>query len=183
LRPLSLALFGITVIALSFTILQVIRGARFQNQSTFDQMVSSLQGSETNKDFLPVWVSDNPRIMDQPVEASGRDVHVTEWSMKQREFKIEAGDLTEVRLRTFYYPYWKATAEGKQLTTRPANDGALLVSIPPTATTVKVDFVEPTSTYIAGAFSILGLLAIALLFANRSPQRLVRRSAGGKCLL
>jgi uncharacterized membrane protein len=166
LRPVSLSLLGISVIALSFTILQVIRGATFRNQSSLDQMVTSLQGSESNKGLLPVWVSDKPRIMDQPVEAPGRDVHVTEWSAKRREFRIEAGALTEVRLRTFYYPYWKATAEGKKLTTRPANDGALLVSIPPTATTVKVEFVEPTSTYVAGALSILGLLAIAILFAS-----------------
>jgi uncharacterized membrane protein len=170
LRPLSLAMLGMTVIALSLTIFQVIRAARFQNQSTFDQMVFSLQGSATNKDFLPVWVSGQPRIMDQPVEASGRDVHVVEWSLRRREFKIGAGALTEARLRTFYYPYWKATAEGKALAARPANDGALLVSVPPTATTVKVEFVEPTSTYIAGALSILGLLAIALSFADRSPQ-------------
>jgi uncharacterized membrane protein len=169
-RPLSLVLFGIPVIALSFTILQIIRGAIFKDRSTFDQMVLSLQGSETNKDFLPVWVSGEPRTMDQPVEAPGREVHVSEWSSTKREFKMEAGALTEARLRTFYYPYWKATAGGKPLATRPANDGALLVSIPPTATTVKVDFVEPTSTYIAGALSILGLLAIALSFADRFPQ-------------
>jgi hypothetical protein len=170
LRPLSFALLGVTAIALSFTVFQVIRGAIFKNRSTFNQMVASLQGSETNKDFLPVWVSDKPTIMEQPVEAAGRDVQVTEWSATRREFKIGAGESTEVRLKTFYYPYWKASAEGKPLATRPANDGALLVSIPPTATTVKVDFVEPTSTYIAGALSILGLLAIALLFAVKSPR-------------
>jgi uncharacterized membrane protein YfhO len=171
LRPLSIALLGIALIALSFTVLQVIRGATFRNQSNFDQMVASLQGSETNKDFLPVWVSGKPREMDQPVEAAGREVHVTEWSAKRREFKIDAGASTEVRLRTFYYPYWKATADGKQLTTRPADDGALLVNIPDTATTVKVDFVEPTSTYVAGALSVLGMLAIALLLADRFQHR------------
>ena len=171
LRPLSFALLGVTAIALSFTVFQVIRGAIFKNRSTFNQMVASLQGSETNKDFLPVWVSDKPTIMEQPVEAAGRDVQVTEWSATRREFKIGAGVSTEVRLRTFYYPYWKATAEGKQLTTKPANDGALLVSVPPTATIVNVKFVEPTSTYIAGAFSILGLLAIALSFADGFRKR------------
>jgi uncharacterized membrane protein len=165
LRPLSLVLLGITAIALSFTIFQVIRAARFQNRSTFDQMVASLQGSETNKDFLPVWVSDKPRTMDQPVEAAGRDVQVTEWSATRREFKIGPGDSTEVRLRTFYYPYWRTTAEGKQLTIRPANDGALLVSVPTTAALIRVNFVEPTSTYVAGAISILGLLGIALSLA------------------
>ena len=170
LRPLSLVLLGITVIALSFTVLQVIRGATFLSRSAFDQMVVSLQGSETNKDFLPVWVSDKPRTMDQPVETSGREVHVTEWSMKQKEFQVEPGAPTEARLRILYYPYWKATAEGKQLTTRPATDGALLVSIAQTATQVKVNFVEPASSYVAGALSILGLVAIVVLFTDRFQQ-------------
>jgi len=177
LRPLSLVLLGITVIALSFTVLQVIRGATFLNHSAFDQMVVSLQGSETNKDFLPVWVSDKPRTMDQPVETSGREVHVTEWSMKQKEFQVEPGAPTEARLRILYYPYWKATAEGKQLTTRPATDGALLVSIAQTATQVKVNFVEPASSYIAGALSILGLVAIVVLFAYRFRQARFRNLA------
>jgi uncharacterized membrane protein YfhO len=116
----------------------------------------------------------------QPVEAPGRGVHVTEWSIKQREFKIDAGALTEVRLRTFYYPYWKATAEGKQLTTRPADDGALLVTLPPGATTVRVDFVEPKTTYAAGVLSILGLLAITLSFAKQvnTEESIAIQSAG-----
>ena len=163
LRPLSFALFGITAIALSFTVLQVIRGASFWHHSEFNQFVASLQGSETNKDFLPVWVSEKPRTMDQPVEAPGRDVHVIAWSMKQKEFEVGAGPLSEVRLRVLYYPYWQATSEGKQLTTRPASDGALLVSMPETAARVKIDFVEPASTYFAGVLSILGLVVIGFL--------------------
>ena len=162
LRPLSLALFGITAVALSFTILQIIRPALFRNHAAFDQMVTSLPGSESNEGLLPVWVSGKPRTMAQPVEASGRDIQVTEWSEKHRTFQLGAGALTEARLRTFYYPYWKATADEKQLATRPANDGALLVSVPPTATIVNVEFVESRTTYIAGAISIFGLLAIAV---------------------
>jgi len=169
LGPLSLVSLGVTVIALSFTILQVIRGATFVNHSAFNQMVASLQGSETNKDFLPVWVSEKPRTMDQPVETSGREVHLTEWSIKQKEFQVDAGVPIEARLRILYYPYWKATSEGKQLTTRPASDGALLVSIPQTTTQVKVNFVEPVSSYVAGALSILGLMAIVVLFAKWFP--------------
>jgi len=33
-----------------------------------------------------------------------------------------------------------------------------------------VNFVEPPSTYIAGALSILGFVAIVILFADRFPQ-------------
>jgi uncharacterized membrane protein len=170
LRPLSFALAGVMAIALSFTVFQVIRGALFKDRSSFNQTVSSLRGSPTNKDFLPIWVSDQPRPMEQPVENPGRNVEVVEWSGDRKEFKIGDGNLSEARLKLFYYPYWKATAEGKQLATKPANDGALLVSIPPTATTVRVDFVEPASTYVAGATSLLGLLGIVLSFAAGRRQ-------------
>jgi hypothetical protein len=168
LRPLSFALLGIAVIALSFTILQVIRGATFRSHSDFNRLVASLEGSETNRDFLPVWVSEKPRTMDQPVEVSGRDVHISAWSVQQKEFQLGAGALTEARLRLLYYPFWKATSEGKPLTTRPASDGALLVSIPETATSVKVNFVEPKSTYVGGALSLLGLMAIVALLSRRA---------------
>lgn len=93
-----------------------------------------------------------------------------EWSMKQKEFQIEAGVPIEARLRILYYPYWKATSEGRQLTTRPASDGTLLVSIPQTAGQVKVKCVEPPSTDIARALSILGFVAIVILFADRFPR-------------
>jgi hypothetical protein len=178
LRPLAFALLGVTVIALSFTVLQVIRGATFWHHAEFNQLVASLQGSETNKDFLPVWVSEKPRAMDQPVAAPGRDVQVIAWSAKQKEFELGPGPSAEVRMRTLYYPYWKAISEGKPLTTRPASDGALLVSIPETATPVKVNFVEPKSTYFAGGLSILGLVAIGVLFGTALLERdqEVRRS-------
>ncbi|HMJ25364.1 MAG TPA: hypothetical protein VK475_06030, partial [Pyrinomonadaceae bacterium] len=80
-----------------------------------------------------------------------------------KEFEVGAGPLSEVRLRVLYYPYWQATSEGKQLTTRPASDGALLVSIPETAARIEIDFVEPASTYFAGVLSILGLVVIGFL--------------------
>ncbi len=169
LRPLAFALLGITAIALSFTILQVIRNASFQNRSTFDEKVASFQSLETNKYLLPVWVSGKPLTMSQPVEAEGREAQVIEWSKNRREFKVVAGAATEARLRIFYYPYWQATAEGKQLTTRPATDGALLVNLPPNATTVTINFVEPLTTRVAGLISVLGLLAIVLLFAIKVP--------------
>jgi hypothetical protein len=108
--------------------------------------------------------------MAQPVEAAGRDVRVYEWSPEQREFQLAAGPATEARLRTLYYPHWKASAGGKPLATSPASDGALLIAVPPEATQVKVQFVEPPSTYLAGAISLLGLAACAFLLARKSPS-------------
>lgn len=172
LRPLTFAFFGISLIAVSFTLMQVIKGARFQNRADFNRMVASLQGSETNRDFLPLWVEGKPQAMDQPVEDSGRDVQVIDWSGNQRTFQVEAENQTEVRLKTFYYPHWKATADGERLATNPAEDGALLISVPPGAATIKVEFVEPASSYMAGAVSFIGLLVITLALGNFLPIRM-----------
>jgi hypothetical protein len=160
------------MIAVSFTLMQVVKGARFQNRADFNRMVDALQGSETNRDFLPVWVAGEPKAMEQPVEGFGRDVQVISWSGSRRTFQVEAGDQTDFRLKTFYYPHWKATADGRQLATRPAEDGALMVSILPTTTTVKIEFVEPASSYLAGAISLLGLLVIALALGNLPSIRM-----------
>jgi uncharacterized membrane protein len=162
-RPLALALLGISVIALSFTILQGIRGGRFQRRSGFNQLVASLKESPTNKDFLPIWASGKLPTMDQPVEATGRTVQVNQWWPQAKEIQLGAGAANEIRVRLLYYPHWRATASGIQLPTRPAADGALIVGVPPTASTITVGFVEPRTTYIAGVISLLGLIATALL--------------------
>ena len=161
-RVAALPLIGSMVIALSVSALQVVRGATFQDRATFNRTASSLPASATNKDFLPPW-ADAPRKESPPVEAAGRGVSALEWSPERRVFRVEPGPETEARLRTFYYPHWVAAAGGVTLRTRPAEDGALLVSIPPDAAVVDVRFVEPTSTRIAGATSIMGLLAVVSL--------------------
>ncbi|MFN2498897.1 MAG: hypothetical protein ABR557_07430 [Pyrinomonadaceae bacterium] len=61
--------------------------------------------------------------------------------------------------------------------TKPADDGASLVTLPQTGTTVKVNFVEPTSTYAAGMVSVLGLLGISLAIAISFGERFLNTEA------
>jgi uncharacterized membrane protein len=162
LRPLAFAMAGITIIALSFTILQIIRGAQFQDHATFNQMVASVREAETNKDFLPVWAN-KPRPMSTPAEAIDRGLSVVNWSSENKQFQVESGPETVVRLRLFYYPRWVAMANGRQLTIKPDTDGALLVNIAPEEATVNLKFIEPASTRIAAAISALGLFLTGAL--------------------
>lgn len=163
LRPLALALLGLALIPLSFTVSQTIRGAVFHDRRAFDEILTLAREKETNRDFLPVWAASKPEEMNSPVEALGRKVNVTNWGAEQRDFQVETGNQVEARVKTFYYPLWKATAGGASLATRPASDGALLVAIPPDAVQVELKFIEPRSTYVAAVVSIIGLLLIALL--------------------
>jgi hypothetical protein len=163
MRPLCLALAGLVLVAISFTVLQLMRGAILSDRVTFDQKIELLEGSTTNQDFLPVWAKEPVRHMSSVVEAPNRTVTVLQWSAERKVFSVEPGPQTDIRLKTYYYPYWMAVANAQRLITTPANDGALLVRVPPEKTTVTVTFVEPPIAYIAGLISVLSLLIIVVL--------------------
>jgi uncharacterized membrane protein len=162
-RALSLIFTGFVLLTLSFTIFQLIRGAIFSDRVTFNQKVESLRASDTNQDFLPVWAHGQVRKMNSEIEAPGRAVTVLDWSAERKIFSLEQGQETNVRLKVYYYPYWLASANGQRLVTTPADDGALMISVPSEKATVVVEFTEPLTTCMASAISILALLIMGLL--------------------
>ena len=160
LRALSITFTGLVLFALSFTIFQLMRGAILSDRTSFNQKVEWLRGSNTNQDFLPIWAKGKPREMESEVEAANRVVTVLDWSAERKVFLVEPGQATDVRLKTYYYPYWQASANKVPLVTRPADDGALMIKVPSEKTTVEVKFGEPSSSYIAGTVSVVALLMI-----------------------
>jgi uncharacterized membrane protein len=173
-RPICLALTGLVLIALSFTIFQLMRGANLSNWVSFNQTVELLKGSKTNPDFLPIWAKGQLHKMNSEVESPLRAVSVLEWVPERKVFSIEAGQETDVRLKTYYYPYWVAVANTQRLVTMPADDGALMVRVPDEKATISVTFTEPLSSYIAGSVSTLALLVIVLLVLNQPPALRLR---------
>jgi hypothetical protein len=104
--------------------------------------------------------------MNSEVEAGNRQVAVNNWAPEHRRFEVSPGNASELRVRTFYYPHWVATSEGRVLPTRPDSDGALLISLPgnPTnATPVNLDFREPRRGQVSVALSAFGWLFIGFL--------------------
>lgn len=71
---------------------------------------------------------------------------------------LTTGDAVQVRLRSYYYPLWRATILGTQQTTltSQAPDGTLLVSAPPEACEIEVTFTEPPRTKISYTIAALG---------------------------
>jgi hypothetical protein len=161
-RPAVLVLIGSLLIAQTFTVMQLIRGAPLFHRAAFNERVASLKDTKTNRDFLPIWASDEPRRMDAAVEAHNRTVTIIDWSAEHRVFSVSAGANEEIRLRTFYYPYWQGFANGLRLSTRPDDDGALLISVPPANARVEVKFVEPWTSYVSAYVSLLAFASIVL---------------------
>lgn len=162
-RPLALALIGLVAIGISFTVLQLIKGAPLYKQAAFNERIEAQRDSATNQDFLAVWANGQPRAMSSLVDAGAREVTIGVWSGEHKLFTIAPGAETEARLKVYYYPYWVAFANGTRLTTKPADDGALLVSVPGNKTTIEVNFIEPLSTYTAAGVSLVALLTITII--------------------
>ena len=159
-RAMVLLVFGLVFIGLSFTLSHVVREAMYLKASQFDSNLAHIRGSESVNYWIPIWARLRPQPMQSQIEASDRLVTVRSWQPERRSFDIAEGSATEARVKTFYYPHWIATSGEQVLRTRPASDGALLISLPQQAATVNLDFREPPRTRIAAGISALGWLSI-----------------------
>jgi hypothetical protein len=172
-RPMALLAAGCLLIPISLTLSQVIRSATYISRPEFAAKVESIASTPGLSDFRPIWTNEQPRPMTAEIEAQERTVDILLWQAEQRRFQISEGNETEARAKTFYYPHWLATADGKRLATRPDADGALLISLPAKAASVELVFQEPSRVAYANAVSIFAwlLLGVGSVLALRKPRK------------
>ena len=108
-------------------------------------------------------------------QADGRKITIASWEPEHRAFHIEGGPQTEAKVHTFYYPLWSPTLNGHLLPTKPAEDGALVIAVPPESGTIKLDFREPPRVQRMRVVSVLGWLLILALGAYGTRQIFSRR--------
>lgn len=194
-RSLALIMTGLVLFAVTFSFSQTVRGAAYLSRPTFELMLVPLRESPSIVQWLPIWASDSgnnkasyekilpPAVTAQKVEAPNRQLRVIEWSDLKRVFEVEAGDAVEARVATFYYPHWVATANGRVLSSRPANDGTLLIALPPQKVVVNLEFREPARTKYSATISIISwtLIGSLLIFGSsirkRRDHEQIRRDA------
>ena len=122
--------------------------------------------------WLPVTAKDHVKEISGEFELSGRQFETVSRSPEKRVFSVAAGTTGEARVRTYYYPHWRAFAGQQELAVRSADDGVLLVSVPAEATTITVEFVEPLRTRVSAIVSTVALLAaVTLIFVGRWRNR------------
>jgi hypothetical protein len=170
-RAKRIAIFGAMSISIAFTLSHIVREAQYLAPQRFENTLSEVRGSSSVNYWIPIWARSNPMPMPAEVEAGNRTVTVMSWQPEERKFSVSAGEPTEARVRTFYYPHWTATSDGKLLTTRPDKDGALLIALPQPAANVDLVFSEPARTHLSAYASFAGFLLIgALAIPSRRRQ-------------
>jgi uncharacterized membrane protein len=162
-RVRRLLILGAMSIAVVFTLSHVVREAKLLPPHAFAGALTEVRGTSSISYWLPIGASPTARPMTVEVEAAGRAVSVQSWTPETRQFSVVAGNATEARVRTFYYPHWTAMNGEQRLNTRADNDGVLLVSLPAEAVTVDLVFEEPRRSRISSAVSLAGLIFIGVL--------------------
>ena len=182
-RPVALAMAGLVIVSMTFSISQTIRGATYLSRSSFEQMLRPLNDAPGIIQWLPVWATAAARgkasyekcvpPAGEKVAAGARTVQAGKWDALSRTFTVGPGAALDARVSVFYYPHWIATANGHVLPTHPAADGAILISLPPEALTINLEFREPPRTMISTVASIISwtLLASLLIFGSFADRR------------
>jgi hypothetical protein len=163
-RKLVMIAIGTIVVSFAFSASHIVREAQYLNRRVFDDNLRALRGSQGSGQWWPIWVKEPFREMDSPVDGVDREVTVTSWLPEFRTFDVGAGRAGEVRVRTFFYPHWRAESGGRSLAVRPDSDGALLIAVPENALSIDLKFVEPTRVRVARVVSAIGLILIGALF-------------------
>ena len=188
-RPRDLAVGAAFAFSLFFIVTQIVIDCEYLDRTRYTILAREARGAVSFKDWLPITARDllHVDLKKDKVDAGARSVALQAWEPERRQFQIAAGPATEARVRTYYYPHWKATANGQPLPTRAAEDGAVLISVPPNSVNVTLEFREPARVRISEIISLLGWIFITALFIAHKFVRKFRRQAvklvRGKLLL
>lgn len=165
-RWAAIVALGAVLVSLAYSGAR-IRDANYLPRFEFGFASNAIFADNSQDYWLPVWVNERPAVMPTEIEARERTIVINSWKPQSRTFAIGPGPAEEIRVRTFYYPYWVAKSSGEILKTRPAYDGSLLISMPVEQAFVQLEFQEPRRTQVAiivsGAAWLLVL--VCLLFS------------------
>ena len=117
--------------------------------------------------WWPIWAKGDALRTSERVVAGGRDVQISYWERENCSFTIGKGDPTSVRVAAFYYPYWKATANGRELDVQADENGAIEFSLNAEASEVRLSFQEPYYYSVGLWLSIATWMLLAALIAGR----------------
>ncbi len=183
-RPLYFAPALCVVLSLGFVATQVVWDSDFLPRAEFQTLLTNIRGSASFQDWMPKWVDGDVKTFapSQPVTVADRKVEIVAWDGEHREFNVSSGTTNEARIRTFYYPLWKARAGSQELSVKPDAAGAMLVTLPTEPVNVTLNFTEPMRVSYAGIASGLGWLVILSLYLFQFFRRGMKHNSASVSL-
>jgi len=175
IRPRDLAVGLAFTLSLVFIGTQVIQDCDYIGHAKFEPMVQEIRGAVSFKDWLPAPAKEftNVEKMNAQADAGTRPVTVTAWEPERRSIHLGAGTQSALTVRTYFYPRWRAKADGRSVPVTANPDGLLLISTPTRETDIELVFEPPKrvrwSELVAGMswMLILGAGVFGAISARR----------------
>jgi 4-amino-4-deoxy-L-arabinose transferase-like glycosyltransferase len=175
LRPRDFAVGFVFILSLVFVATQIIQDSDFLNRARFEPMAQEVRGAVSFKDWLPSSAREFNSVekMSAKADAGTRPLTITAWEPERRAFQLGPGPETTVRVRTYFYPRWTATADGRPLPITANADGLIVISAPPEATDIQLVFEPPKRVRLFELMTAISWMLIggALLWATLRMQR------------
>ena len=118
----------------------------------------------------PKWVDEGKIDKDEDITHTviiqrGKGItEIAEWQSAERVIKANAQTALTLRIRTFYFPGWRAYLDGVETPIkRHENIGAMLVSIPRGIHTLVLKFEDTPIRYISKLITVFSLFVVIIL--------------------
>nr|HQU93187.1 hypothetical protein [Pyrinomonadaceae bacterium] len=159
-RAAVIACLSLMLIVIAYDI-RVISAApgRFQ-QEEFNSVVSDFQSEPASEFWWPIWAKSGAFGNTMPVSAGERSVEISIWEPTRRKFIVHEGIPVELRIATFYYPYWHAAVDGVELTIAMDQNGVISLPVRYQRSEIILWFEEPVIYFFAKWTSAVAWLLI-----------------------
>ena len=136
-----------------------------------EQDLLPVKSANWYREHLPVWVDiekiDKREDINRTVdikEGVGK-VDIVTWKSAERTMKIKALEPVTLRIRTFYFPGWKAYLDGVQMAIKTEKEvGAMIVNVPRGTHVLVLKFEDTPVRYYSKIISLVTMCVIVFIF-------------------
>lgn len=152
-----------------FDITQIIGATDPIPRSDFEKNMKYLPSVQSQSQWWTVWTKAEAFENKEKLSIGNRAFTIKDWSLETREFIVDEGTEPELRIATFYYPYWKTEINNHPAEIYQDGNGLILLTIPNEKVKIKLYFDEPLVNRIALWLSLLiwTLLSLAILYFGK----------------
>jgi hypothetical protein len=136
----SMALIAGTI---AFDVTKVVFSSTPMSREDFYITMVDVREAEGCTCWWPRWGEPKALENRRPVTMNSRDAAIQGWDAEIRQVRVGSGASENLRLATYYYPYWKADIDGKETPLTMDDGGAIVLPIPPEEALVTFRFEEP----------------------------------------
>jgi hypothetical protein len=161
-RPVALIAFSTLLIAITFSMFQLIKGAIFKDRTEFNSLITGIEMKSADQFWLPVWTP-HP-----PTDQAGASL------LSNQTFRVPTAGT--IKIKALYYPHWHAFMGDVSLPVSPDADGSIILNAA-RAGEVRVVWIEPLVVKAARVLSlIVWCLFLGILVFYNFRQRVSRPS-------